>query len=501
MLGVPASKLVDAADAHSLDEALAEVRSTGIPGYLETGITTKAGRETIVSWCLRSLVSDAGELTHIVMTGVDVTEQRRAEDALAERDAELELITSTLPIGYYAAAWDPAQNQFNIQASNTRFSDITGFTPSVEDPFALTRLVHPDDLDAARDALAETANGEETERNLRIVRPDGIVRWVRSRVAPISADHGPVVGCVGWLFDITDEIHARAEVQRLNQITEESADLVLILTPAGGVRYANAAARQAVDGRTLDHLRDLLDEESAARFFDEVLPALSAREHWRGEMVIVTGDDQKIPVSQVFIAHGRTGDHPQPDHISMIARDISEHKALEQHLTNLAFHDPLTGLPNRALVIDRLEHALDRATRSQDFVAAMFLDLDYFKSINDELGHDAGDELLRMSAGRLEAALRPSDTVSRLGGDEFVVICEGVHDQREALKVAERVRTTIAKPFTINGRSVKTSASIGVALAKDNSVEPKDLIAAADTAAYRAKERGRNRYEVYTDDG
>jgi diguanylate cyclase (GGDEF)-like protein len=163
----------------------------------------------------------------------------------------------------------------------------------------------------------------------------------------------------------------------------------------------------------------------------------------------------------------------------------------------MAFHDSLTGLPNRTLVIDRLTQALDRASRSQDHIAVMFLDLDYFKSVNDELGHDAGDELLRLTAGRLNAAVRPGDTVSRLGGDEFVIICESVHDPREALRIAERVRTTMARPFTIAGRAVHSSASIGVALAKDNSIAPTELLTQADTAAYRAKERGRNRYEQF----
>jgi diguanylate cyclase (GGDEF)-like protein len=184
----------------------------------------------------------------------------------------------------------------------------------------------------------------------------------------------------------------------------------------------------------------------------------------------------------------------------MIARDISEMKAIEHKLSHLAFHDSLTGLPNRALVVDRLSQALDRMTRSQDYVGVMFLDLDYFKAVNDELQHEGGDELLRITAERLVAAVRPGDTVARLGGDEFVVLCEGVHEPREMLRIAERIRTSVARPFTIKGKSVKTSASIGVALAKDNNMTPAELMSQADTAAYRAKEKGRNRYEQFREE-
>src|SRR5688572_10906104 len=114
------------------------------------------------------------------------------------------------------------------------------------------------------------------------------------------------------------------------------------------------------------------------------------------------------------------------------------------------------------------------------------------------MGHEAGDELLRLTAGRLDAAVRPGDTVSRLGGDEFLIVCEAVRDPREALRIAERLRTTVARRFMVSGESVRSSASIGVTLVKDASIPPNELLAQADVAAYRAKERGRNRYEQYT---
>jgi diguanylate cyclase (GGDEF)-like protein/PAS domain S-box-containing protein len=500
-LGREAWRILHPDDAPAFQQAFEDLRTTAIPCQVESRVVTKTGGEVIISWSMRSLVGDGGRMTHAIITGVDVTEQRAAERALAEREAELGVITTTLPIGYFAASWDPAESRFMVRAANDRFAEITGVTPSSDEPLPLIGIAHPDDLDGLRDAVAEVANQREAACAFRVLQPDGLIRWVRTRIAPVPHDDGPLAGCVGWLVDNSAEVRAMAEATRLNQITDEAADLVLILTPAGGVQYANYAARRVATG-TLQHIRDLLDEDSATQFFDEVLPSLKSSRQWRGEMAVITETNDKVPVSQVFLAHNDGGrSDGELTHISMIARDISEMKALEHHLSELAFHDPLTGLPNRALVIDRLEQALDRATRSQDFVGVMFLDLDYFKSVNDDLGHDAGDELLRIAAGRLRAALRPADTVSRLGGDEFVVICEGIHDQREAIKVAERIRTTVAKPYTIQGRAVKTSSSIGIALAKNNEIEPKDVISQADTAAYRAKERGRNRYEIFVDEG
>ena len=171
----------------------------------------------------------------------------------------------------------------------------------------------------------------------------------------------------------------------------------------------------------------------------------------------------------------------------------------DESIRHNALHDPLTGLPNRALFLDRLGHVLAKRSSGSPRAAVMFLDLDNFKLINDSLGHDAGDRLLKDVGPRLADALRPSDTVARFGGDEFVVLCEDVGDGRDSLVVAERLQQALAAPYELDGEEHFLTASIGVALATGRYEGPDDLMRDADAAMYRAKERGRAQCELFDD--
>jgi diguanylate cyclase (GGDEF)-like protein len=166
-------------------------------------------------------------------------------------------------------------------------------------------------------------------------------------------------------------------------------------------------------------------------------------------------------------------------------------------LSRQAFHDPLTELPNRALFADRLEHALARLHRRHESLAVMLLDLDGFKAINDNFGHEAGDQLLIAVGQRLRACLRPADTVARLGGDEFTILLEEISHLREATRVAERIEHSLRTPFVLDGHEATITTSIGIALNSAEEAEPQQLLRNADTAMYRAKHAGKARYEVY----
>jgi diguanylate cyclase (GGDEF)-like protein/PAS domain S-box-containing protein len=197
--------------------------------------------------------------------------------------------------------------------------------------------------------------------------------------------------------------------------------------------------------------------------------------------------------TQLILDEGGT-----PVELLMICRDITELKQVEEQLRQNAFHDALTGLPNRVLFMDRLGQAVERVKRHEDYLfAVLFLDLDRFKLINDSLGHLLGDQLLIGIASRLKACLRPTDTVARLGGDEFTILLEDIKDVSDAIRIADRVEEELRLPFELDEQEVFTSASIGIALSSPGYDQPENLLRDADIAMYRAKSQGSARYEIF----
>jgi diguanylate cyclase (GGDEF)-like protein/PAS domain S-box-containing protein len=178
--------------------------------------------------------------------------------------------------------------------------------------------------------------------------------------------------------------------------------------------------------------------------------------------------------------------------------DVTDQKQAEKKLLHNAFHDALTGLPNRVLFMERLTHSLTRVKDGEGYTfGVLFLDLDRFKVVNDSLGHQIGDQLLIATARRLESCLRPGDIVARLGGDEFAIILEHVKHVTDAVQAAERIRERLASPFNLSGHEVFISASIGIALNQTSSEQPDELLRNADTAMYRAKDQGRGCFELF----
>ncbi len=231
-------------------------------------------------------------------------------------------------------------------------------------------------------------------------------------------------------------------------------------------------------------------------FFRNLVSVLKEKGYWQGELVNRRKNGERFPtwysISQVLNADGK------PENYIAIFSDISESKKSRERIDFLAHHDSLTHLPNRVLLNDRLERAINTAQRRNEKVGVLFIDLDRFKNVNDSLGHAAGDQILCQTAARLTEAVRIDDTVARLGGDEFVVLLPRIRDERSLAEVAIKVQEEVLKPYTLEDMPLHLSPSIGIAVYPDDGETPDTLIRNADAAMYLAKEKGRNNYQFYT---
>jgi diguanylate cyclase (GGDEF)-like protein len=222
---------------------------------------------------------------------------------------------------------------------------------------------------------------------------------------------------------------------------------------------------------------------------------LSEGKSWHGEMLNKSKQGraywEDVHVSPVKTPNGETSNYV------VVSADISERKSLEEKMRHLANFDQLTDLPNRSLVNDRTQQALSVAKRDKTHMALMFLDLDKFKPINDTLGHNMGDMLLKEASKRMQDCVRESDTVGRIGGDEFIVLLSTVDSGLDALLVAEKIRYALNQPFVFGGNDLHISSSIGLAIYPDHGEDAETLVKNADTAMYYAKEAGRNNVQLF----
>ena len=371
-----------------------------------------------------------------------------------------------------------------------------------QDPGApgIFEFVHPDDRSLAEAALADVIAGTlgpEASVVLRIKNADGVWRDLETSARDLRDDPA-IRGIVITSRDVTDRRAAEERVLLLSRVLEASNEIVVLCDPSGEILYTNEMARTrfgVTEGAPPLDLIDSMFPSGGDRFENEVLPSIEDTGKWNGEIVLYDVDGSPVPVAVTIQTHSMHGGRTQI--VSTIAHDISELKLTQAQLEHQATHDPLTGLPNRALFQELGEQALARSNRYGTTVAVLFLDLDRFKPVNDSLGHTVGDELLVHIATRLRSSIRRGDVVARFGGDEFVILCEHPAGQTEMVELARRLIAALSVPVPVQSTEATVGASVGIAIGGGGRVTIDTLIRDADAALYQAKEDGRGRAVLF----
>jgi diguanylate cyclase (GGDEF)-like protein/PAS domain S-box-containing protein len=429
-----------------------------------------------------------------------------AEAGIRPGRSDLELIAESIPHMVWMAGPDGS-----IEYLNGRGVEFTGLVPEAARGWAWARLVHPDDSDGVRRAWEQaTQVGASYDAEYRIRRVDGQFRWHAFRALPVADERGAVVRWIGTATDIDDAKRSevdlrlahreRAETLALFEIGFEQSAIGAAIADLMGHPVRVNAAMCSLLGRT----KELLVGRSWVEYThaDDVPLRDAARSElaaghdiYQDERRLVRPDGTVVWAScHVSLVRDELG---EPQCVFTQFQDITGRKQMEDELAYHGLHDSLTGLPNRALLTDRLMHGLAGSRRRGSQLGVMFLDVDRFKAVNDSLGHTVGDDLLRHAAERIAGAIRVGDTLARFGGDEFVVVCDDV-SAVETEEVAVRVVEALSQPRLIGDQEMNVKISLGIAIA-DVRATPGSLLRDSEAAMCRAKERGGGRIEIFDD--
>lgn len=288
------------------------------------------------------------------------------------------------------------------------------------------------------------------------------------------------------------------QLHKLSQAVACSASFVMITDADLTLEYINPSMESGT-GYSAEELigrkAGFLSCDKEAEIIRDIWSTVLTGEIWRGERMLQKKNGDRFWImSSTAPIRNQVG---EVTHLVSVGEDITQLKKDQERMEMLAFYDPLTSLPNRRLFKDRLDQALKKVLRHQNYMALLYLDLDHFKEVNDHYGHDAGDELLKEVANRLRESVRDSDVIARIGGDEFNLILHDLNSEQDAMSVAEKVLQVVTEPIDIGMAEVSVSASIGITLAPMDGMEAKALIKNADVAMYQSKQGGRNRCQRY----
>lgn len=493
-------QLRDCLDASSQRSVRRQVRRAlvGAPSMsVKWRVRHKGGSVRHIVGTVQLIRDESGKPSGFRCFGHDTTQAEIALQALSVSEQRFRDLFDNAPVGYH---------EIDAQGRYTRVNQTEAKMLGYEQEEMLGRY--------AWEFVAEKSSKAAVERKLAgevdlapfertFLAKDGshIPVLVEDRL--LKDTRGEACGIRTTVIDISARKRAEAALKdseaRYRQLVELSPDGIVVYRN-GRILFVNAAAVRLVGAQRPDQLlgrRALRFVHPASRYrVLELDREIALREVpvplCEQKLMRLDGSAVDVEVSAMPFASQRG------TAIQVVIRDITERKLVEQQIRSLAYHDGLTGLPNRVLFNDRLSVALAQAHRTQQPVGVLFVDLDHFKEINDSLGHSAGDGLLQLVAARLHGCVREGDTLARLGGDEFILLLPGLADSIEAAYMAEKILEELRHPFKVHGRELFVTASIGVSVYPNDGLDVEALVKHSDIAMYRAKEHGRDTYQLYT---
>ncbi len=444
----------------------------------------------------------AGDIRFLIQSVVDVTESRAADDQLKKTNAFLTAVISNSPVAIYTESLAGSITSWNRAAER-----VLGFssqeTMGNSPPFLLS--LGQSDYEAWRGRVHKGETITQIETDVR--RADNIVLNVQASLSPIYDAKNKVIGLVGMVSDISESRRVRAALEaseaRFRRLTESAQDITSVIGKHGKFIYISQSSRSLLGLEPSEYIgvvaKEVIHPDDYMKAQEQIYQTLEEQDSADSTASVELRMRHANGSWRWFEAKFRNCiNDTNIGGVLVNAREITDRKQAQERVQFLAFHDNLTGLPNRMLLQDRIAQSIARASRNSKRLAVLFVDLDNFKHVNDTLGHDAGDALLAQVAARLKSCVRGLDTIARQGGDEFIVLLDDLVDKQGVEHVAQKILTAMQVSFRLPQGEGYVTSSVGIAVFPSDGADAPTLLRNADTAMYHSKGRGKNQYSFFT---